>query len=303
MNKNFRKSLSLSGLILLLIFPVVFRSQIDSLKEIYVLKSLYDLLWIKDNQRVKDSCDKYLSLKNLSPNFRSRLLGYKANAISFMIDEERRKSPNAIANYKKEFDEIDELFKEAATTYPLRKTEYYCAAYEFFKDKENDDYGFYLDSIIKYGYKPEMKAIGITADFYAGKRQWIGSEIGLFYYDQFCRVGQKIKGKKIEPDNYYPYSCNVLHVGLRKSLNDNAWCLNFSPLSGSYLWVNIRPFNLCYYFTPAGNTLCYSPEAGIHVWFFYFNYCKSFSLNEDLNGIEGDLFNIKLQIPVKKFKN
>jgi hypothetical protein len=284
-------------------FPFISFSQIDSAKETEILISLDELFWIKDNQRVKDSCNKYLSFYGLTNNFKSRLLSYKANAIGFMIEEEQRKNSKINKEYKKELQELDELFQEAASIYPARKTEYHCAAYEFLKKNDNVLYQFHLDTMVKYGYKAPIKGINLTADYYSGKNNWIGGEIGLFFYDQFCRVGQKTNGRKINPDTYYPYSCSVLQMGFKKSMNDDSWCVNFSPVSGSYLWVNVRPLNLCYYSTSKGKTLSYSPEIGLHFWFIYINYCKTFTLVEELRDIEGDQLNIKLQVPIIRLKN
>jgi hypothetical protein len=280
-----------------------FKSQSDSLKEQVTLRKLQQFLWLKDNQRIIDSCDKYLKSENLSNNFKSRIYSYKAMAISFMIDEEIAEDPKTKRNFFRKFSDIDELFKEAATLYPLRKTEYYCFAYEFFKNKDSDFYDLYKDSIIKYGYKPPIKSLVLNIDAYSGNKNWMGIETGVLFYDRFCRVGQKINRKKYNPDTYFPYSCSVLQFGFRKSLTDNSWAVNFSPVSGSYYWLNIRPINVCYYVTPSGNSICYSPEVGIHFWFIYVNYCKTFAFKENQKNIEGSLLNFKVQIPIIKLKN
>ena len=290
-------------LFLHLLFPFYSHSQMDVIQEQNVLQSLDGLFWIKDNQKVRDSCEKYLALNGISNEFRSKLSGYKAMALGFLIDEEIKRKPASNKSYAREYDQIDDLYKDAVIFSPDRKTEYFCLAYEFFKNKGSDFHLTYLDSMIKYGYKVPIKSLVFNIDFYSGKRNWVGAEAGFLFYDQFCRVAQRVNGKKIKPDTYYPYSCSILHVGLRKSVSDRSWALSFSPVSGSYFWFNIRPLNLCYYFTPKGNTFCYSPEIGLHVWFLYVSYCKSFTFKENVNDFGGNLLNVKLQIPLFRVKN
>jgi hypothetical protein len=103
-----------------------------------------------------------------------------------------------------------------------------------------------------------LHAITLNADFYSGKNNWAGVEVGGIFYDRFSRVGQKVNGKKVNPDIYYPYSCSILCLGFRQNLSQpNSWAVNFSPVSGSWMWVNLRPFNLVYYSKASSGLIAY----------------------------------------------
>ena len=259
-----------------------------------------------DNSAVQDSCNKYLAMSELHPAFRAKLLSYKATALSFWVSERERKTGISAENtpYKQQYRMIDSLILSAAETYPSTKTENYCLAYDFFKERNPDDYTNYLDSIIHYGYKPQMHALTMNLDFYSGLNNWAGVEICGLFYDRFSRVGQKQNRKKIKPDVYCPYSCSVLSFGFRQNLfRQNEWAVNFSPVSGSWMWVNARPFNLVYYAGIPGGAIAYSPEIGIHIWNVMVNYAFNLYIGEPHPEAEGRMINIKLQIPVKKFRS
>lgn len=281
-------------------------AQFDSLAQECVIKNMDQMFWLKDNFAVRDSCDKYLQREPLTPSFRSKLIGYKALAISFWTEEKERvlKRENSAPLFMKEYRQIDSLFLLAAETYPRNKTEYYCLGYEFFKERDPDEFTNYRDSIIRYGFKPPLRGLALNIDFLSGQNAWLGVEAGGFFYDRYSRVGQKINGKKVNPDVYFPYSCDVLTFGFRKILNNkNMWGINFSPVSGSWMWLNIRPFNVVYYSTPKGNSIAYNPEIGIRFWYFFLNLSHHFFVNESAPDISKNMFNFKMQIPLKQRNN
>jgi hypothetical protein len=286
-----------------LLFAVVLTSsaQFDSLAQMTVIQRMEKFQWGNDFQRILDTCGKYLAIPNTTAYFQSKLYGYEANAKSFWVADRQRKFKEGDDVYKAVFREIDSLFTLASETYPPTRTEYFCSANDFFNERDEKFSEKYRDSITAYGFKPEIEAISLSPDFYYGKHAWAGIEFSRFFYDRFCKVGVKVNGKKQKPDVYYPYSCDVLTFGFRKSLNDRSYAFNFSPVSGSWNWINFRPFNFVYYITTDGNFLSYCPEFGVHLGFLFLNYSLNIPVNKSFEHFENGMFNLKLQIPVYKF--
>lgn len=279
-------------------------AQFDSLAQARVIGRMEKLRWGKHYQEIIDSCDKYLKVKKTTPWFRSKMYGFKATAKGFWIAEKQHhhtKAEESMYNYPALYKEVDSLFMLAALTYPPTKTNYFCSANDFFSGRDDYDNNRYLDSIIDYGYKPELHKISLNPEFLYGNQSYIGLEFSVFYYDRFCKVGQKINGKKRNVDVFYPYSCDLLSFGVRKSITNENWGMSVSPISGSWNWINVRPFNFTYFAARDKQVFAYCPEFGLHIGYFFFNYGYNMTFNKDYQDVETHLFSAKAQIPIFNF--
>ena len=248
-----------------------------------------------------DTCTKYLSNVSVSDRVKSELLAHKALSLGYWLDEHKSEHIDTEFDYTIRFNEMDSLFVAAANVYPPLRITHYCDAFSYFENKDEHDNSKFRDTLVKYGLKPSINALGFNLDYFTGKRQYVGGEFTVFLRQEFCKVGRKVGRKKVDPNYFFPYSCSVFNIGYRRSISDNAWGLNISPISMSLYWVNFRPFNFVYFNTQEGNMFAWCPEAGIHWWVFYFNYSYPIAFKKSLRSIEQGQFNCKIQIPLSKF--
>ena len=263
-----------------------------------LIKMEKDDLWLQ----MEDTCDKFLNGPfQISNCVKSELLSHKAVSIGYWIDEHKKENEEVKFDYSVKLTEIDSLYIESGNIYPDLRLTHYCDAYEYFENKEEEFCKRYRDTLKKYGLRPSWSSIGINLDYFSGSHQYFGVEFSIFLRQEFCKVGTKTHGKINNPDYFFPYSCNIFNIGFRKGIMDASWAINLSPISMSYSWINIRPINFAYFALPQKNFFSWLPEAGIHWWNFYFNYAYPIVFNKSNRNLEKPYFNVKLQIPIRKF--
>lgn len=247
---------------------------------------------LRGYNKITDSCNKYLAYDSLDNNFKARLLVNKGLALRYFLKETR--DCDSLWEVKnKLFDEAITICTDCQVDFiKKKKNVLYC-------DKYYRNVPGIEDSILKlYGYKPDNLSPAISPQYFYGNNQWIGVEASLINaLTPFFKVQDSCKGKLITYYDSKMIAGSFLSLGFKKNItNSKGWGMNFSFLSGSSRWLNIRPFNVSYLNNGNNGSFGYSPELGFQIWHLHLNSGYNFAFKKSMRSYEKFYFTAKFDI-------